>query len=79
MYTSAYDAGSDINAIVVLVPDTGVCSADLTGDGTLDFFDVSAFLNAYNAMNPDADFDNNGEYNFFDVSAFLNAYNAGCP
>lgn len=79
VYTSAYDAGSDINAIVVLVPDTGVCSADLTGDGTLDFFDVSAFLNAYNAMNPDADFDNNGEYNFFDVSAFLNAYNAGCP
>ncbi len=55
------------------------CPADLTGDGILDFFDVSAFLNAYNAMDPAADFDGNGVYDFFDVSAFLNAYNAGCP
>ena len=55
------------------------CIADLTGDGTLDFFDVSAFLNAYNAMDPAADFTGDGVYNFFDVSAFLNAFNAGCP
>ncbi|MCA9276502.1 MAG: hypothetical protein KDA29_10795 [Phycisphaerales bacterium] len=56
-----------------------VCLADLTGDGELDFFDVSAFLNAYNAMSPVADFTGDGVYNFFDVSAFLNAFNAGCP
>jgi len=55
------------------------CAADLTGDGVLDFFDVSAFLNAYNAMDPAADFDGNGVFNFFDVSGFLNAFNAGCP
>ncbi len=55
------------------------CPADLTGDGNLDFFDISAFLNAYNAMDPIADFDNNGVFNFFDVSGFLNAFNAGCP
>jgi len=55
------------------------CPADLNGDGVLDFFDVSAFLTAFNAMNPIADFDNNGVFNFFDVSAFLAAYNAGCP
>jgi len=55
------------------------CLADLNGDGTLNFFDVSAFLNAYNAQDPIADFDGNGTWNFFDVSAFLNAYNAGCP
>ncbi len=55
------------------------CPADLTGDGVLNFFDVSAFLNAYNAMDPIADFDNNGVFNFFDVSGFLNAFNAGCP
>ena len=79
VYTSAYDAGSDTNAIVVLVPDTGVCPADLTGDGALDFFDVSVFLNAYNAMTSSADFNGDGVFNFFDVSAFLNAFNAGCP
>jgi len=63
----------------VQVPGAGVCIADLTGDGMLDFFDVSAFLNAFNAQDPAADFDDNGMYDFFDVSAFLNAFNAGCP
>ncbi len=55
------------------------CPADLTGDGVLDFFDVSAFLNAFNAQQPVGDFDGNGVFDFFDVSAFLNAFNAGCP
>ncbi|MCA9276511.1 MAG: VCBS repeat-containing protein [Phycisphaerales bacterium] len=55
------------------------CSADLTGDGLLDFFDVSSFLSAYNTQDPIADFNGDGMLNFFDVSAFLIAYNAGCP
>lgn len=55
------------------------CPADLTGDGVLDFFDVSAFLSAFNAQDPDADFTSDGLFDFFDVSAFLSAYNAGCP
>ncbi|MCA9275149.1 MAG: hypothetical protein KDA29_03905 [Phycisphaerales bacterium] len=55
------------------------CPADLTGDGVLNFFDVSAFLVAYNAMDPIADFNSDGLFNFFDVSAFLISYNAGCP
>ena len=55
-----------------------LCPADLTNDGELNFFDVSAFLNAYNTMQPQADFTGDGEFNFFDVSAFLNAYNEGC-
>ena len=55
------------------------CAADLNGDGALDFFDVSAFLAAYNAMDPLADFTGDGMFNFFDVSAFLTAYTAGCP
>ena len=55
------------------------CPADLNGDGALDFFDVSAFLVAYNAQDPVADFNDDGMFNFFDVSAFLTAFNAGCP
>lgn len=62
-----------------IVEDTSVCPADLTGDGVLDFFDVSAFLSAYTAMDPAADFDANGMFDFFDVSAFLGAFSAGCP
>ena len=55
------------------------CPADLNGDGNLDFFDVSAFLTAYNAQDAAADFNDDGMFNFFDVSAFLSAFNAGCP
>lgn len=55
------------------------CPADLNGDGNLDFFDVSAFLTAFNAMDAQADFNNDGNFDFFDVSAFLTSYNEGCP
>lgn len=55
------------------------CPADLTGDGTLNFFDVSAFLQAFGASDPIADFTGDGMFNFFDVSAFLQAFAAGCP
>ena len=51
----------------------------MNADGVLDFFDVSAFLNLFNAQNPEADFNGDGLFDFFDVSAFLNAYNQGCP
>lgn len=58
----------------------GCSPADLAEPfGTLDFFDVSAFLSAFNAMDAAADFNNDGIYNFFDISAFLNAFNEGCP
>ncbi|MGV6813736.1 MAG: S8 family serine peptidase [Phycisphaerales bacterium] len=52
------------------------CNADLTGDGILDFFDVSAFLAGFAAGD---DYNNDGVTNFFDVSAFLSEFNAGCP
>lgn len=55
------------------------CPADLNKDGTLDFFDISAFLTAYNTNDPIADFTGDGRFDFFDVSAFLNLYGAGCP
>ncbi len=51
--------------------------ADINGDGELNFFDVSAFLTAYNAQEPIADFNDDGQFNFFDVSAFLTSFNAG--
>ena len=73
----AFDA-----SIALTINATGspaACAADLTGDGVLDFFDVSAFLGAYSAMDPAADFDGNGVFDFFDVSAFLGAFSAGCP
>ena len=55
------------------------CPADLTGDGMLNFFDVSAFLTAFGDGDLAADFNGDGVLNFFDVSAFLSAFGAGCP
>lgn len=55
------------------------CPADLTGEGQLNFLDVSAFLDAFGSMDPIADFTSDGSFNFLDVSAFLDAFAAGCP
>lgn len=72
------DAGVSLTATLT-VPSAGFCAADLNGDGALNFFDVSAFLVAFNAQDPIADFDGDGSYTFFDISAFLGAFSAGCP
>lgn len=57
------------------------CLADFAEPlGSVDFFDLSAFLSAFNAGSPSADIAAPfGVWNFFDVSAFLAAFNAGCP
>jgi len=55
------------------------CPPDLNYDGSLNFFDISAFLTAFNIQNPIADFNDDGSFNFFDISAFLTAFSAGCP
>lgn len=57
------------------------CAADFAEPiGALNFFDVSAFIAAFNAADPRADLAAPfGTFNFFDVSAFLAFYNGGCP
>lgn len=55
------------------------CPADLAPDGTLNFFDVQAFLQAFSGGLPVADFTHDETLDFFDVQAFLNLYSGGCP
>lgn len=65
---------------ITLVSDASCSHADLAEPfNTLDFFDVSAFISAFNAQDESADFTNDGIFDFFDVSAFINAFSAGCP
>lgn len=52
---------------------------DLVDDDILNFFDVSAFLTAFNNTDPIADVNGDGNFDFFDISGFLSAFNAGCP
>ena len=49
------------------------CDPDLTGDGALDFFDLSELLTSQLDYNGDTSFD------FFDLSAFLTDFGEGCP
>ena len=66
---------SDLSAY----PAINTCVPDLNGDGQLDFFDLSDFINAFSAQDPRVDFNNDGAFDFFDVSLFINAFSAGCP
>ncbi len=56
------------------------CSADMNGDGNLDFFDVSEFLETFSEKESAADFNHDDEFDFFDVSIFLDAFSnhSGC-
>jgi len=74
-----FDGLNGMDDVQVATQPIGLCDADLNCDGTLNFFDVSAFIAAYTAMDPRADFTGDGQFNFFDVSAFIAQYSAGCP
>lgn len=58
-----------------------VCVPDFAAPfGVLNFFDITAFIAAFNAMSPSADLAAPfGTFNFFDIAAFINLFNAGCP
>lgn len=67
---------------VLPAPTNPGCSpADLAEPfGTLNFFDVAAYIALYNAGSPTADLAPPiGTLNFFDISAFINLFNSGCP
>lgn len=64
----------------ILRVDPSPCGpADLFPDGSLDFFDITAFLTAFNDEDAAADFDANGRFDFFDITAFIQQFNLGCP
>jgi uncharacterized protein (DUF433 family) len=78
---SLVEAAVDGFRIDGVVCDAGGCPADLAEPfGTLNFFDISAYLALYNAGDAGADLaEPFGALNFFDISAYLASYNAGCP
>jgi len=54
------------------------CPADVNADGVIDFNDFLAFLNLFNALDPDADLNADGSLDFNDLLIFLNLFNAPC-
>lgn len=70
----------DLQGIMITHESNEQCSiADINADGVIDFFDVSAYLELFNANDLAADFTGDGMFTFFDVSEFLQAFHAGCP
>lgn len=55
------------------------CPVDLDLSGSINMFDVSAFIELFLINDPFADYTHDGIWNFFDISAFLQAFSAGCP
>lgn len=74
-------AARDVYVLRPFVEPTCPCNspANINCDAQLNFFDVAAFIQLYNAQDPIADFNNDGLFNFFDVAAFIGVFNQGCP
>ena len=68
--------GWNIDDIVLTGLGSSLEPGDFNADGSRDFFDVSAFLAAFNDGDPLADMTGDGEIDFFDVSQFLQYFNA---
>lgn len=68
-----------VSSTLVSMTTRARCQPDFTGEGDLNFLDISAFLTAYGSQDPVVDFHQDGLFNFLDVSAFLAAFGAGCP
>lgn len=54
------------------------CPPDLNADGSVDFFDLQMFLNAFATESPAADLNSDGSHDFFDVQLYLNLFSNGC-
>jgi hypothetical protein len=77
---SITDSSGQVRGFVAVRGSCTPCPADLTGDGNLNFFDLAAYLDLFNAGDPAADLaPPTGTINFFDLAAYLDTFNAGCP
>ncbi len=77
-------ANGDVTTLIGVAPGRYTiramgCGGDFSGDGLMNFFDVSSFLSLYLGNHPQADLSGDGALSFFDVSAFLLLYQSGCP
>lgn len=78
---SIVEAGIDDVRVFGVSCTVDTCPADLAAPfGTLNFFDIAAYIDLFNANDPAADIAAPfGSLNFFDISEYIGLYNAGCP
>jgi hypothetical protein len=79
VYTTAYDASSDNNAIVVLVPDsTPACIGDTNADGTVDLADLNLVLGNFGQTADSGDTNADGVVDLADLNTVLAAFGTAC-
>lgn len=78
---SIVEAGIDDVRVFGASCTSDTCVADLAAPfGTLNFFDIAAYIGLFNANDPAADIAAPfGSLNFFDISEYIGLFNAGCP
>jgi subtilisin family serine protease len=78
---SVIEAGVDAIDITYFVCEDTGCPADLAEPfGTLNIFDIQAFIGLYNAQDAAADLAAPlGQFNIFDIQEYIGRYNQGCP
>ena len=69
--------------VAFYIPELGrLCGADFNGDGFVDFFDYTAFVDCFESglCTPGTTADTNGDgfIDFFDYADFVAAFEAGC-
>lgn len=69
----------DVAIAVEPVVDEPDCPVDIDGDGSVNVFDLFAFLAAYAEQDPVADWNNDNAWSVFDLFDYLADYNTGCP
>lgn len=63
-----------IDDIGVGIPGCPINAADINADGVLNFFDVTKFIEFFNAESMSADYNGDLQINFFDVAAYLQLF-----
>lgn len=76
--TTAFNAAMDQNALVLLVPISEPCPADVNGDGIADGSDFFAWVVAFGANDPAADINGDGVVEGSDFFAWVAAFGNGC-
>ena len=80
--TAANSLVSDHLPVIIdfaLPLNTPVCTADWDENGTVNVFDILAYLTDWSAMDPAADLTNDGSITIFDVLGYLSLFEDGCP
>lgn len=65
--------------INISAPPPPACPGDATGDGSVDFADITAVLTNWEGPGPAGDADHDGDVEFADITAVLTSFAVACP